>query len=134
MKKLLLVLCGGWAAGFGRAAEPAAELRSVFVRAVLAEDATQQIEIAEKVSAQLLTVRETEALVRKLGTRAEVTTRARAPLDPNVEAAEERLTRTLGTKVRIVAGRKKGTCKIEIDYFSEDELDRLFSLLVTRSH
>jgi len=104
-------------------------------RALLAlPDATQQIEIAEKVSAQLLTVRETEALVRKLGTRAEVTTRARAPLDPNVEAAEERLTRTLGTKVRIVAGRKKGTGKIEIDYFSEDELDRLFSLLVTRSH
>ena len=54
--------------------------------------------------------------------------------DPNVVAAEERLTNALGTKVRIVRGKKKGSGKIEIDYFSEDELDRLFSLLVTRSH
>jgi len=97
-------------------------------------DAPAQIRAAEKVVAGRLSVREAEEMVRRLlsGTRREV----RKPLlrDPNIQAAEERLTRSLGTRVRIVSGRKKGTGKIEIDYYSEDELDRLFSLLVTRSH
>jgi ParB family chromosome partitioning protein len=104
-------------------------------RALLAlSDPTQQIEAAEKIVSGLLTVRETEELVRSLGTKKETPPRAIPRKDPNVEAAEERLTRALGTKARIVHGRKKGSGKIEIDFFSEDELDRLFSLLVTRSH
>ena len=97
-------------------------------------DAAAQIRAAEKVVAGRLSVREAEEMVRRLlsGTRTEI----RKPLvrDPNIQAAEERLTRSLGTRVRIASGRKKGTGKIEIDYYSEDELDRLFSLLVTRSH
>ena len=97
-------------------------------------DADKQIEAAEKVASGLLTVRETEEMVRKIGVRKAPTSRAPAISDPNVEAAEERLTKSLGTKVRIVRGKKQGSGKIEIDYFSEDELDRLFSLLVTRSH
>ena len=104
-------------------------------RALLAlPDDSRQIEAAEKVVAELLTVREAEELVRKLTSHARPTPRTPVPRDPNVEAAEERLTRTLGTKVRIVEGKKKGTGKIEIDYYTEDELDRLFSLMVTRGH
>jgi len=97
-------------------------------------DPDKQIEAAEKVASSLLTVRETEEMVRKIGVRKAPTPRATTISDPNVEAAEERLTKSLGTKVRIVRGKKQGSGKIEIDYFSEDELDRLFSLLVTRSH
>ncbi len=97
-------------------------------------DASAQIRAAEKVVAGDLSVREAEEMVRRLlsGARKEI----RKPLarDPNIQAAEERLTRSLGTRARIVSGRKKGTGRIEIDYYSEDELDRLFSLLVARSH
>ena len=104
-------------------------------RAILAlPDANQQIQAAETVSQGLLTVRETEQLVRRMMSRPRFSAKKSAAKDPNVEAAEERLTKTLGTKVRIVAGKKKGSGKIEIDYYSEDELDRLFSLMVTRSH
>jgi ParB family chromosome partitioning protein len=39
----------------------------------------------------------------------------------------EELQRALGTKVRIVGKRKRG--KIEIDFFSPDELDRIIELL-----
>lgn len=92
------------------------------------------LEAAEKVVAELLTVREAEELVRAIGTRKSATVVAPVERDPNVEAAEERLTKALGTRVRITRGRKKGSGKIEIDFYSEDELDRLFSLLVTRSH
>ena len=97
-------------------------------------DSARQIETAERVASGLLTVRETEELVRKLVVQKPASLKTPAVSDPNVVAAEERLTKTLGTKVRIVRGKKKGSGKIEIDYFSEDELDRLFSLLVTRSH
>jgi ParB family chromosome partitioning protein len=105
-------------------------------RAILSlNDEKQQIEAAEKVVNGLLTVRETEELVRsrtKAGTHGPGS--PPAPRDPNVIAAEERLTKSLGSRVRLVSGKKKGTGRIEIDYYSEDELDRLFSLLVARSH
>ncbi len=97
-------------------------------------DAATQIRVAEKIVAEILTVRETEELVRRLLAGSGNAPRKVLPRDPNVVSAEERLTRSLGTRVRIAAGRKKGTGKIEIDYYSEDELDRLFSLLVARSH
>ena len=97
-------------------------------------DPAKQLEAAERVVSGLLTVRETEELVRKPELQKPVALQTAAVPDPNVVAAEERLTKALGTKVRIVRGKKKGSGKIEIDYFSEDELDRLFSLLVTRSH
>ena len=105
-------------------------------RAILAlPDEKQQIEAAERVMNGLLTVRETEDLVRsQTRPRSERSSAAPMPRDPNVIAAEERLTKSLGSRVRLVSGKKKGTGKIEIDYYSEDELDRLFSLLVARSH
>ncbi len=104
-------------------------------RAILSlPDEKEQIEAAEKVVNGLLTVRETEQMVRprtKAATQAPGSAPAR---DPNVIAAEERLTKSLGSRVRLVSGKKKGTGRIEIDYYSEDDLDRLFSLLVTRTH
>lgn len=97
-------------------------------------DAASQIEVAEKVASRMLSVRETEELVRRTLTGQKPGTRGQVTRDPNVLSAEDRLTRSLGTRVRIVSGKKKGTGKIEIDYYSGDELDRLFSLLVARSH
>ena len=103
-------------------------------RALLSiSDEAEQIQAAESVAHDLLSVRDTEKLVRRQHSKLRPVPGA-ALRDPNVEAAEERLTKSLGTKVRIVSGKKKGMGRIEIDYFSEEELDRLFSLLVTRSH
>jgi ParB family chromosome partitioning protein len=98
-------------------------------RAILGlPDATTQIQIAEKAAAQNLSVRQVEALVQELtaerpregsGHRREQT------LDPNVKAAIEELERALGTRVRIVElSEQRG--RIEIEYYSQAELDRLF--------
>jgi len=93
----------------------------------------QQVSVAQQVAKDCLSVRETEELVRGLqgpsGKKPKPV--ALKKRDPNVQAAEERLCRSLATKVRIREGKKKGTGRIEIDYFTEDELDRLFSRLVT---
>jgi ParB family chromosome partitioning protein len=55
--------------------------------------------------------------------------REETPLDPNVKAAIGELERRLGTRVRIVEkGREKGV--IEVEYYSQDELDRIYNLIV----
>jgi len=51
--------------------------------------------------------------------------------DVHVRAAEDRLKLALGTRVRIVRKGKGG--RIEIDFVSEDELQRLFEVLTSRS-
>jgi len=71
-----------------------------------------------------LSVRQTESLVKKLRTRSSPTPRRS---NPEWSALIEELQRALGTKVRIVGKRKRG--KIEIDFFSPDELDRIIELL-----
>ncbi|HTB16130.1 MAG TPA: ParB/RepB/Spo0J family partition protein [Bryobacteraceae bacterium] len=98
-------------------------------RAILGlPDATTQIQIAEKAAAQNLSVRQVEAMVQELtAERAREGSghRKEQGLDPNVKAAIEELERALGTRVRIVElSEQRG--RIEIEYYSQAELDRLF--------
>ena len=102
-------------------------------RAILAlASAEEQIRLAEKTSAQGLSVRQVETLVQeatsdqpKRGGRP----KREASQDPNVAAAVGELERALGTRVRISElTDQRG--KIEIDYYSQAELDRLFQHIV----
>jgi len=98
-------------------------------RAILGlPDATTQIQIAEKAAAQNLSVRQVETLVQELTAerpREGSGHRREQALDPNVKAAIEELERALGTRVRIVElSEQRG--RIEIEYYSQAELDRLF--------
>jgi ParB family chromosome partitioning protein len=70
-------------------------------------------------------VRETE---RWVGGRAD-RTRPATPQDPNVGAAVDRLRRLLGTKVEIKRG-PKGSGTIRIQFFSDEDLTRIYGLLV----
>lgn len=96
-------------------------------RAILGlPDATTQIQIAEKAAAQNLSVRQVEALVQELtAERPREGHRKEHSVDPNVKAAIDELERALGTRVRIVElSEQRG--RIEIEYYSQAELDRLF--------
>jgi ParB family transcriptional regulator, chromosome partitioning protein len=94
-------------------------------RAFLSLDGVDKQKILwKKLLAGGLSVRQTESLVKRLRTRSSPT--PRRP-HPEWSALIEELQRTLGTKVRIVGKRKRG--KIEIDFFSPDELDRIIELL-----
>ncbi len=95
--------------------------------------ATDQTALAERTVREGLSVREVEAQVNRtqrsrtaLGETIRVSTVRR---DPNVAAAEESLQRTLGTKVRIQQG-KSGIGRLEIHFYSGDELSRLYELLI----
>jgi len=102
-------------------------------RALLAlTDETAQRRVGRDVIARGLSVRETEALVRR---ESETATGDRAKPEPpradaNTRAAEDQLKLALGTRVRIVRKRHGG--RIEIDFVREDELQRIFELLTER--
>ncbi len=88
-----------------------------------------QRQAAEKASAQGLSVRQVEHLVNRMTAPRDPKTAAEAVEDPNVKAAVQELERILGTRVRIVEkSEKRG--KIEIEYYSQDELQRLYQQIV----
>jgi ParB family transcriptional regulator, chromosome partitioning protein len=105
-------------------------------RAVLGlPTAEQQIEIAEKASAQGLSVRQVENIVQTLTSDRHgdpKTEKKEKAQDPNVKAAVEELERSLGTRVRIVAQTEQRG-RIEIEYYSQTELDRLFQHITGKS-
>ena len=82
---------------------------------------------AREIVARSLSVRETEGLVKKLGTTAAKEGRPEREVDVHTRAAEERLRFTLGSRVRIIRRGKGG--RIEIDFTNEDELQRLYETL-----
>jgi ParB family chromosome partitioning protein len=96
-------------------------------RALLAlEDPLEIRRLADRFLAESMNVRSAEEAARSKGKK-----RARAAaVDPNVQAAQERLQSRLGTQVRILAGAK-GKGRIEIAFGSHDELSRLYDGLMT---
>jgi len=92
-------------------------------------DEAAQLRLSRDVVSKQLSVRETEALVKRAASQA-AGAKPEAEKDVHTRAAEERLRFSLGTRVRIARKRKGGT--IEIDFTSEAELQRLFELLTER--
>lgn len=88
-----------------------------------------QRRIARQVIDGALSVRATEHLVRKAVEGSPAKTAS--AVDPNIRAAETKLRRALGTQVRIVQLRGEGPGKIEISFFSNQDLDRIYNLLLS---
>jgi len=89
-------------------------------RALLAIDGMEQSSVAKDVARKGLSVRETEALIRKISAPAKKSKTIRK--DPDIARLEERLTERLGAQVRIKQ-KAKGKGSLEISYTSLDVLD-----------
>lgn len=101
---------------------------------IVIENPEKQLEIAEKIFDEKLSVRDTEKLVKNLQSEKKEKPEEKEKLDPKLEAIyhdlEEQMKGILGTKVCINhKDSKKG--KLEIEYYSQDELDRIIDLLRT---
>ena len=121
----------------------AGELLMGQARPLLAlKDEALQIKAAEHILAEHLSSRQAEELVRRLlDDPAYLDAEESGPEDESAEAQETqeaqqdafyqdavgRLNAYLGTKVRIRPGKKKS--RIEIEFYSEDDLERLLELL-----
>ena len=98
-------------------------------------DLEKQYTVAQQIFDEKLSVRETEKLVKKIQQeKNQKDTEKNKKIDPKLEAIcndlEEKMKGILGTKVAInQKDNKKG--KIEIEYYSMDELDRIMDLFRT---
>ncbi|MBI5379118.1 MAG: ParB/RepB/Spo0J family partition protein [Nitrospirae bacterium] len=101
----------------------AGHLSAGHAKALLAlEEKEKILRAREAILRRGLSVRETERLVQRWRLKPRKTGRLRK--DPHLQALQERLMQTLGTKVRILPGRKKGG-RIELIYYTTEDLTRL---------
>jgi ParB family chromosome partitioning protein len=88
-----------------------------------------QREVAEKAVAEEWSVRQNERTTQKMIADRRPKHVDEVQVDPNVKAAILEMERVLGTKVRILEKAKKGG-KIEIEYYSPEDLDRIYDAIV----
>ncbi len=104
-------------------------------RAILGlPDETAQLALANKTAAQGYSVREVERMVQKATERRESGEEKKEPKqDPNIKAAVAELESVLGTRVRI-SEKNEERGKIEIEYYSQEELHRIYEHIVKVSN
>lgn len=99
---------------------------------LMADSADSQRRLAKKIVEMSLSVRETEKAVKRIGketVQTSVKKSVNTKADANVKAAETKLRRKLSTQVQILPDGKGTGGKIEIEYYSESDLDRIYQLL-----
>lgn len=104
---------------------------------VMVEDPEEQLALAREIVEKGLNVRDTERLIKLRGKRKakpdDAGKPAEDPLKIFYQSYEEQMHTLLGTKVRINR-RDKNKGRIEIDYYSQDELERLMELFRSVNH
>jgi len=110
-----------------KAALIAGDITAGHARAILSiESPAEAREALKAIQKQRLSVRNTEQLIKKISKRNKKD-KATEPEDIYLKQVVDELKNSLSTQVRIVDKQGKG--KIEIDYYSSDELERLTTIL-----
>ena len=97
------------------------------------DDHDTQRRVARNVIDQGLSVRETERAIKRIIAGANPATETLPPPkrdDANIRAAEAKMRRRLGTQVRVLPNQSGTGGKIEIEYYSEDDLNRLYRVIM----
>lgn len=100
---------------------------------LMAETVDVQRRVARAILDSNLTVRDTEQMVKRLNNGKGSEPQPKPKIkenDANVKAAETKLQRYFGTKVKIVSNTDKLGGKLEIEYYSDDDLNRIYDLLL----
>jgi ParB family transcriptional regulator, chromosome partitioning protein len=108
------------------------EISSGHARALLAfESYAKQEKLARLIVHKGLSVRQVENMATSTGEKPATGKAQAQPVpDPNTRAAVLELERALGTRVRIAGNPKRG--RIEISYFSAEDLNRIYEWIVRR--
>ncbi len=100
-------------------------------RALLAiDDPELQYTLANKIFDEKLSVRETEKLVKEIKNPKKPKEKKQVANSFIYQDLEEKMKSVFGTKVSI-ASKGKGKGKIEIEYYSDDELEHLFDMMMS---
>ena len=93
-------------------------------------DPQLQRRLAQRIHKNNWSVRETENRVRSLNTQDRPTVAPQVQqVDPNLRAAEAKLRRRFGTQVRIVPVKSGSAGRVEIEFYSAEDLNRIYDLL-----
>ena len=107
------------------------KLSTGHARAILSiEDPAEQYKIAQKIFNEKLSVRDVEKLIKNMNKPAKVKKDDNSSLATIYQDMEEKLKQTLGTKVSITAKNGDGAGKIDIEFYSHDDFDRLMEKLM----
>lgn len=104
---------------------------------LMTEDISLQRAVARRILEEGLSVREAEKAVKSGSSsggakKPDAKKKTADTLDPNLKLAETKLRRHLGTNVRIVPNSQKVGGKLEIEYYSEMDLDRIYNLILKK--
>ena len=103
------------------------KLSNGHARAIIGiEDGDQQYQVAQKIFDEQMSVRETEKLMKNLN-RPEKPEKQKPQNDFVYRDIEEKMNKIMGTKV-VIKNREHDKGKIEIEYYSRDELERIIDL------
>ncbi|MDX6406548.1 MAG: ParB family transcriptional regulator, chromosome partitioning protein [Blastocatellia bacterium] len=95
-------------------------------------DIILQRRYAQKIVKHNWSVRETERRIKHAAPDiSSVANPAPKQTDPNIRAAEAKLRRHLGTQVQIVPAKAGSAGKIQIEYYSPLDLDRLYTIIIS---
>lgn len=100
-------------------------------RALLGVDEPEiQRKLAKEVSEKGLSVRQTERAIKRIveGEATETVTSIKE--DPNFKAAEDKLRRKFSSKVHILVNQKSNGGKIEIEFFDDNDLNRIYEIIM----
>lgn len=109
----------------------AEQLSMGHARALLGVDEPEiQRKMAKEVSEKGLSVRQTERAIKRIveGEGTEIVTTIK--VDPNFKAAEDKLRRKLSSKVHILTNQKSNGGKIEIEFFDDNDLNRIYEIIM----
>jgi ParB family transcriptional regulator, chromosome partitioning protein len=109
----------------------AEQLSMGHARALLGVDEPDiQRKLAKEISEKGLSVRQTERTIKRIveGEVAETVTTIKE--DPNFKAAEDKLRRKLSSKVHILVNQKSNGGKIEIEFFDNNDLNRIYETIM----
>ena len=107
------------------------EITSGHARAILSlQSYSKSKEVLESIKREKLSVRKTEKLVQRLSEEREQIVKLH-DIDPYIDHLTDELKKTLGTQVKIID--KGGRGRIEVEYYSKDELERLIEILIGKN-
>ncbi len=106
------------------------KLSTGHARAIISiENPTEQVEIAEKIFDEKMSVRDVEKYIKSLNKPAKQKKKINDSLQVVYSNLEEQLKLILGTKVSILSKGGEGSGKVEIEFYSHEDLDRIVELI-----
>lgn len=102
------------------------EITEAHARTILRlENVAEQLELWKRIISEKLSVRKLEEIAKSSKPKKKSKKSIQASWDPHMEKLEDKLRNFFGTRVKIVTDKSKTSGQIVIEYYSNDDLDRI---------